>query len=84
MDFSNGGTSKSEKIFVGVLWFFSIIYLVVRRERFGDIRVSKHSLQKCPIQWGAVWSYFEFPNHLIVKNHPIGATPIDGNPQLDF
>ena len=41
---------------------FSIqVYLVVGRERLG----CPYSRQIFPIQWGAGWSYLEYPNHLI-------------------
>ena len=37
---------------------------MVRRERFGARGI--HSPYIFPIQWGASWSYLEFPKHLIV------------------
>ena len=44
-----------------------------------------------PIQWGAVWSHFEFPNHLIVsmerygtvENHRIFLDPRDQAKGID-
>ena len=29
-----------------------------------------------PIQWGAVWSYYEFPKHLIVAYRPYSTAPV--------
>ena len=31
-----------------------------------------------PIQWGAVWSYLEFPNHLILTDMSFFARSIPG------
>jgi hypothetical protein len=40
-------------------------YPVVRRERFGARGI--HIRYRFSIEWGASWSYLEFPNHQIVR-----------------
>ena len=46
-------------------WFGLFIYAMVRKERFGASQGYPYSPNIFPMKWGAVRSYFEFPNHLM-------------------
>ena len=48
-----------------IVLLYHFYYPVVRRERFGA-RCMNTIPHIFPIQWGAVRSYLDFPNHLIV------------------